>query len=104
MLTHAIPSEFSDEDKWFKYFTKKMLAFILPGVVLTFLLFKLLSPYGQGIAGVVIGLTITAVLGAISAIPMPESEYIKGGGLTLDILIARRYIRLKEAVIYAKGI
>lgn len=102
-LVHEIPQEFTDEDKWFVFFTKKNLAFALPGVIITFINFKVFGFFGKSLVGVVIGLIITAILVAISKVPMPESEYLKGGGLTFDQLLVRRYIRKKNKKIYVKG-
>lgn len=102
-LRHEIPSEFTDEDRWFKYFTKKTLAFIMVGCVITCLLFKLCSFFGGAIIGVVLGLVITVALGAVSMIPVPENQFLRGGGLTYDVIIIRRFIRRKNKVVYVKG-
>ncbi len=102
-MRHAIPAEFTDEDKWFKFFTKKTLAFMLPGIFIMVVLFRILALFGQGMAGIIIGLVITAALAAVSAIPKPGDDYLRGGGITFDILILRRIIRAKNRVVYVKG-
>ena len=45
-LRHQIPSEFTDEDRWFKFFTKTTLKYLIAGLVITYLLFKLFGLIG----------------------------------------------------------
>jgi len=102
-LRHDIPAEFTDEDRWFKFFTKKSLVYIAFGCFITFLLYRLFSNFGYALTGVAIGLFITAVLAFISMFELPGTAYLSGGGLTLDILLKRLYIRKRSKVIYIKG-
>lgn len=102
-LRHEIPSKFTDEDRWFKYFTKKTLRFIMVGCLILVLLYKIFSLFGLAVIGVVFGVVITIALAAISMIPVPENQFLRGGGLTLDIILIRRFIRRGNKVIYVKG-
>lgn len=102
-LRHEIPSEFTDEDRWFKYFTKKTLAFIMAGCLIMVFLYKVFALFGGALIGVVLGIVITIALAAISMIPVPENQFLRGGGLTLDVIIIRRFIRKGKRVIYVKG-
>ena len=75
-LRHQIPSEFTDEDRWFKFFTKTTLKYLIAGLVITYLLFKLFGLIGFSLIGVTIGLVITIGLVFIASYPIPETQYI----------------------------
>ena len=102
-MTFSIPAEFTDEDKWFRFFYKKNLAVFCAGAAFTYLLWKVLDLGGLGIAGLIAGGMVTTAITAVTMLPIPESSYLKGGGQTLDIILIRRLIRRKSAVIYIRG-
>jgi hypothetical protein len=106
--THSIPQEFSDEDRWdigrFSL-SRKSLITLLVGLAGTFLLMKLCSLFHLSIVGVIAGLLLTAVTVACTIIPVPLSDYLKGGGLTMDVIFFRRFLRKRKSAqaIYIKG-
>lgn len=102
-LRHQIPSEFTDEDRWFKFFTKTTLKYLIAGLVITYLLFKLFGLIGFSLIGVTIGLVITIGLVFIASYPIPETQYIKGANLTIVRILKRRLIRYFNRCIYVKG-
>lgn len=102
-FVYNIPSEFTDEDKYFKFFTKKDLAVIIITGAFTFLLFKIAGHFGRPLVGLIIGIIIMILSIGCSMIKKPSSEYLTGGGQVIMILILRRLIRRKKKVIYIKG-
>lgn len=102
-LVHEIPSEFNDEDKWFKWFTKRSMLYIVAGLGSTYLLYRLFMLIHHPFIGIIIGAIITVTLGAISMIPIPEGNYLKGSGQTVDVILIRRWIRRGSKTIYTKG-
>lgn len=102
-LRHQIPSEFTDEDRWFKFFTKTTMKYLIAGLVITYLLFKLFGLIGFSLIGVTIGLVITIGLVFIASYPIPETQYIKGANLTIVRILKRRLIRYFNRCIYVKG-
>lgn len=102
-----IPQEFSDEDRWqlgrFS-FSKKSFIVLLSGFGVTYMLFKIMSFIHASTVGVILGITLTVIAVFLSMFPMPESDYIKGGGLTLDIILLRKLVRRRNRIVYTKGI
>ena len=104
-FTDDIPSEFTDEDKWFKFFTKPMLLVIAIGAVITVIvanIFKLF--FGVIIPFLIIGFIATAVVVVMMMIPAPSSNVMRGGGESImDVQLKKRY-RKKSRCIWVKGI
>ena len=102
-LKHEIPSEFTDEDKWLKYFSKKsILALCITGAV-AFLFYQVGKFLGAGLVGIAFGALIMAAGVAPTMIPRSETEYLKGGGITYDVIAIRWLIRKSKKIIYIKG-
>ena len=105
---HDIPQEFSDEDRFPIYrqitLPKKSFLTLLIGIGLTYVLYRLTSAIHLSVAGIVVGFVLTIVAVVLTLFPLPEEEYIKGGGLTLDLILLRRMVRRRSRLVYAKGI
>lgn len=104
---HDVPQEFSDEDRWQIWrisLPRKSFVMLLAGGGVTYLLFKGFALLHLAVFGVVLGLVLTLMVVFLTLIPIPESDYIKGGGLTLDIILIRRMVRRRNRVVYVKGI
>lgn len=106
-FTHEIPQEFSDEDRWIigrVSLSRKSFLVLLAGGGLTYGMFKLFSIIGIPVFGVVFGVVLTIVAVFLTIFPIPETDYIKGGGLTLDVILLRRLVRRRNRIVYVKGI
>lgn len=104
---HDIPQEFSNEDRWQVWlisFSRKSFIALLAGGGVTYILFKITAACHVPIVGIILGLLLTVVVVFLTMMPIPESDYIKGGGLTLDIIFLRRLIRKRSRIVYVKGI
>lgn len=104
---HDIPQEFSDEDRWQVWrfsLSKKSFITLLIGGGVTYGLFKLTAMIHVPILGVIMGILLTAAAVALTIIPIPSSEFIKGGGYTLDIILIRKLVRKKKRFVYVRGL
>lgn len=103
-LTYNVPSEFSDEDKWLKYFSKRDLGILIATGFLTVILYKITGYlFRNPLIGAIIGLLIMAVCVGISMIKLPDTLYLSGGGQSILIVLLKRLIRKKNKIIYVRG-
>lgn len=102
-MVYHIPSEFTDEDKWFRIFYKKNLLVMICGLGFTGVIAKAGALFGMQLPMIIFGLIVTAVITGITMLPVPETQYLKGGGQTLDIILIRMFIRKKNSVLYVRG-
>lgn len=106
-FTHEIPQEFSDEDRWVIgrfSLSRKSFIVLLAGGGLTYGMYKLFSMVGIPVVGVVLGALFSIVAVFLTIFPIPETDYIKGGGLALDDILLRRFVRRRSRIVYVKGI
>ena len=101
--SYPIPSEFTDEDKWFKFFTKKSLVALMVSGIIAYGIIWAARFLGILIPGILVGALLVIIVTGSTMLPYPETEYMRGGGLTLDVLLARRIIRKVNACLYVKG-
>lgn len=102
-MTFSIPSEFSNEDRWFKYFTMKSLLVLILFGGITYGIAQITLLFGSAWPGLILGGIITALAVASTMIPISEAAYLSGAGLTIDIYIFRRLLRKINKVVYIKG-
>lgn len=101
---YSVPSEFSDEDKWFTYFTKRDLGVLITTGAFTILLYKLSgSLLGKPFVGLIIGGFIMLISVSCSMIKLPDTMFLTGGSQTILNILLKRFIRRKKKVIYVKG-
>lgn len=101
--TFPIPSEFSNESKWLKFFTLKTLVCFVISVMIMILLGIFTQTFGSKVPGLIFGAIIVVFVMCITNIRVPETEYLKGGGQTIDVILIRKYLRKKNRCIYVKG-
>ena len=102
-ITYDIPPEFTDEEKWLKFFSTKQAKVFLATGMITVALSKICGIFGNAAVGAVTGIFFMTVCLVLVSIPIPVENYLKGGGLTLDIVLARRYMRWRNKGIYVLG-
>ena len=101
---HEVPSEFTDEEKWLHIFNKKQLKFFLVSVAVTILLSKFTETIcGRKWIGIVIGVICGLIATGSTFIFVPETEYLKGANLSMDIILVRKTLRRINRKIYVKG-
>lgn len=102
-VTYEIPAEFSDEDRWLKFFTKPQALCLSASVLISILLTKMLALISLTVIGIIIGILLVIATLIITMGKMPEANYLRGGGLYFDTILARKFIRKKKRCIYVKG-
>lgn len=87
----------SDEDKWFKFFTKVQLLGIAVFAFIGFIFFKGLSLLGFTMAGIGCLIICTGIGALLMMVRMPNSRYLTGGGSyiweIITILIYRKAVK-----------
>ncbi len=100
----------NDEDKYWKL-TKTQLIYVGIGLIVGFLVFSILNMFHivfLRILGVVLCLMLAICGGFIGGFTIPNSRYLKGGGLRIDVYIRfwfnKRYSKKKKRVLYTQNI
>lgn len=102
---YRIMKPLKDEDRWFKYFTKRQLLFVFVGLVLSGIIYPFFSGLGLRIVGIFfVEIIMLTVLG-LAFLKLPYSKYLIGGGRYVhEILVRLIRKRLpKNKVIYTKN-
>jgi hypothetical protein len=103
-LTYSIPSEFSDEDRWFKFFTKKDVGVLVVTGALTIFLYKTTGTlFGKPFIGLLVGGIIMAISLFLSMAKLPDTMYMAGGGQTIASILLKKLLRKKNKMVYVKG-
>lgn len=91
MAGYKIPKPFQDEDKWFRFFTKKQILYIGVPVVISVLVIAKLYDAPKIILFLAAMLCISVIMAAIvfSSFKMPKDKYLWGGGTALEKLGVR---------------
>ena len=89
MGTYSIPKEFKDEDKWFRFFTKKQLIYAGVGVAMVIGVMTVSKALGVTGVGICISEVIVLADGIIAFITMPTERYLIGGGYPLSTIVLR---------------
>lgn len=104
---YKIPRPFQDEDKWFKYFTKKQLVYVGISLVIALRLIFWVKDYNGLIQIPVLTVGCILIICALlfGMLKMPDDRYLWGGGTTIEKLVVRlirRRIR-ENRVIYVRN-
>ena len=102
---YELPNQLVDEDKWFKIFTKKQLAFVGVGGGLCFVVMRVAMDLGMFKEGLTISIVIAIVSLFLALYKIPDSYYLYGSGKNVYSIIAALIIRKspKNRVIYCKN-
>lgn len=91
--TYKVPSPFKDEDKWFRYFTKKQLLFVGLAAIAAIMLTVFFSKIHMPAIGVGIGAVLVIGIGALVFVTIPQDKYLIGGGYKLEEIALRVVIK-----------
>lgn len=102
-LRYEIPQGFSDEIKWFKFFSMRSLIVLIavstPGVFLI----RLVSGLGITLYMIVFWVILAGVVTSLTMFRIPSSSWLTGGGEYIDQVLIKRLIRRKTRCLYIKG-
>lgn len=99
-----IPSEMKDQDKWFKYFTKKQACIIFLVGMFDYRCLMWAGTHKAIIPILIFVIIFTGIIASAIFIPLPSDIlYLNGGGIMLDQWLIRVWIRKKNRVLYTKN-
>ncbi len=102
---YRVPKEFKDEDKWFRFFTKRQLIYL--GLALVVSVITCIGTYKLNIlpVGVVVSELLIMVAAAFAFITIPPEKYMYGGGYRLSTILFRIVVRRlpKNRVLFVKN-
>lgn len=102
-MVEEIPSEFTDDERWFRYFPKKAVVILAIGFCLAFGSAKVMDVFGLFMPTLIVIAIIAIVLAAMTMIPIPETNYLKGGGQSIMDVVIKIILRKFKKVLYALG-
>ncbi len=98
-----VPGEFKDEDKWFRYFTKKQAAVLVASLLVDYRLVMAASPKGLLLPVAAAAVIFTVLTVGMVMVELPvDAMFLTGGGITLDQWLFRLFLRKRQRVIYTK--
>lgn len=98
-----VPREFKDEDKWFRYFTKKQALVLVLTALADYRLIMFAARYDMVIPAIIVSILLTLIMGGMVMIQLPvDVMFLTGGGITLDEWLFRVALRKYRKVIYTK--
>ncbi|XBX10700.1 hypothetical protein QMP26_41100 (plasmid) [Enterocloster clostridioformis] len=101
-LREEVPREFSDDERWYRYFTRKSIFALLVMGVFSMGIVKFFTFIGIQLVGIYTALILTCVVMAVIMLPIPEGDCLHGSGCTCDTILMRLYVRRKNQYIYVK--
>ena len=78
--SYRIMKPLKDEDRWFKFFTKKQLMFVVVGLMLSFVTFTIFNGIGLRIVGIFLVEIIMTISMLLAFLKLPFEKYLIGGG------------------------
>ncbi len=102
-LTYEIPQGFTDEIRWFRFFSLRsllvMICIAAPGI----LFIRFFSSFGGTLFLIIFWFFVVASVTGLTMIKMPGSQWLGGGGEYLDQILMKRLIRSHKKCLYIKG-
>lgn len=90
---YKTPRKFTDEDKWFRWFTKKQVLYIGISLSLAFAIFAVMQACKLTLIGAMIAVILVFAGFGIPRFDMPSDKYLLGGGMPLELIIKRILIK-----------
>lgn len=87
--TYKIPSEFKDEDKWFKWFTIPQLLALGGSIAVCVIVYRILAGIHMAFIGACLDIVILVVAGLCIFAPIPNDKYLLGGGQPFRVILVR---------------
>ena len=102
---YRIPKEFKDEDKWFRFFTKRQLIYAIVALAFDAIALMLSYSFNVLLVGIILSEIVSIVMMAFAFITIPTEQYMYGGGYLLSTIVLRVIIRRrkKNRILYVKN-
>lgn len=102
---YRIMKPLKDEDRWFKFFTKKQLVFVIIGGVLSAIIASFFRSLGLTVVGIVLVEIIMVCVMVMAFLKLPYDKYLIGGGRQAYEIVWRLIVKRMPSsrVIYTKN-
>ena len=98
-----VPREIRDEDKWFRYFTKKQAAVIVLSLLVDYKMITAAATRGLTLPAIIVAIIFTLIIAGTVMVQLPvDMMFLTGGGMTLSEWLFRVFLRLHGRAIYTK--
>ena len=74
------PHQLKDEDRWFKFFSKKQLIVVIPVAIVILIIMYLAIKNNHLVGGIIISAIVAILVIGPIKFPMPQDMYLFGGG------------------------
>ena len=102
-LREVVPREFSDDERWYRYFSKTLIiAMLCVGMAGVFLC-KLLNMVGLLALGICLTLICEIATILLISVPLPKGHTMDGSGHLLYRVLTRFVIHKRRRCFYIKG-
>lgn len=101
-LREKVPGEFTDDERWYKFFTLKTLIATAAGVLVDAALTALFAKAGAAALGFVLGTFILIAMVSFVAVKWPVVDTMHGGGKTLLELAAALVAHRRNRAVYVR--
>lgn len=94
-----------DEDRWFKFFTKKQLLFVVTGLLASGIVFPIFNGIGLRVVGIFLVEIIMTVMLILAFLKLPFEKYLIGGGRYAHEILFRLFAKQMPSnkIIYTKN-
>lgn len=103
-LSAERPPEFTDDERWWKWFSRSTVIVLLVSLCIAYFIFKIFSMIHLVSVGVVLGILLVLSSVIMTMIPVPGGDVLHGSGLLLWVLLYHMFIRKKSKRIYVKKV
>lgn len=98
-----VPREIRDEDKWFRYFTKKQAAVIVLSLLIDYKMITVAAARGLTLPAIIAAIIFTLIVAGAVMVRLPvDVMFLTGGGITLSEWLFRVFMRMRGRAIYTK--
>lgn len=96
------PPEFTNDERWWTVFTRQsLLVFLISSGIAIFICY-LLSKINLTPVGIVLGLLFVFVSVAMTILPLPGNDVLRGAGLLMWAVVFQVAVRKKKRHLYIK--
>lgn len=101
-LREETPQEFSDDVRWYKYFSQKLFVALLIEGVVCFFFCRILMALNLLIVGIILSIILVVATIVLLSVPLPGDDIMSGAGMILEDYAYRRYAKKRNKAIYIK--
>lgn len=101
-LREKVPAEFSDDERWYKYFTKKSLLALILSCGIAAGIIVLFTKVNLTLVGVVLGVALGAALFSVTILKPVKTDVLSATGATMDVVGIRVLARRLKGRVFVK--